>query len=135
MKDLSEYRSDGDTCTGSVRVRKLETEYIYVPYLNCGESYITKELHSKVVEDNPVVSSGDGLYATGGNYVFRGEVVNNYVKLENDLWRIVKITSDGSIMLINANGLRINQPWDDRYNSTREFTSGINNYSVSRMNI
>ena len=33
MKDLSEYTSADDTCTGTVQVQKMPTDYVYVPYL------------------------------------------------------------------------------------------------------
>ena len=36
MKDLSEYTSSDDTGTGTVQVQKMPSDYVYVPYLNCG---------------------------------------------------------------------------------------------------
>lgn len=51
------------------------------------------------------ISSGDeGLIEAtddyGTFYYFRGSVQNNYVSFANQLWRIVKINSDGSIKLV-----------------------------------
>ncbi len=133
MKDLSEYRNDGVVCTGTVQVENAGDEYLYVPYLNCGEDYYSVELYNKVVTDNPTTKSGDGLYSNGNAYVFRGENVNNYVKLGKSVWRIVKITSDGNVVLIHSTGIDFYQPWDDRYNEDRLYESGINTYSVSRI--
>lgn len=133
MKDFSQYISDGDTCKGSVLVEKMNSEYLYTPYLSCGDNYITVELYKKVVSDNSVVTSGYGLYSVGGGYVFRGETVNNYVKLGNSLWRIVKITSNNNLVLISSDGLPYSKPWDNRYNEVRRYESGINQYSASRM--
>ena len=133
MKELSSYRNDGVACTGSVQVEKDGTDYLYTPFLNCGESYYSEELYKKIVEDNPITTSGDGLYSNNNSYVFRGEKVNNYVQLENRLWRVVKITSDGNVVLINVDGLDIYQPWDNRYNEEYSYESGINKYEVSRM--
>ena len=116
MKDFSQYIPDGDTCKGSVLVEKINSEYLYTPYLSCGDNYITVELYKKVVSDNSVVTSGYGLYSVGGGYVFRGETVNNYVKLGNSLWRIVKITSNNNLVLISSDGLPYSKPWDNRYN-------------------
>ena len=56
-------------------------------------------LVKKIVNDDDIVTSGDGLYSRGGAYYFRGEYVNNYVKMDNSLWRIVKVTSDDNVVL------------------------------------
>ena len=131
MKDLSEYLGDETACGGVVQVQRAGNDYLYTPYLNCGETYITQELYKKVASET--VTSGDGLYASGNAYVFRGENVDNYVKLDKSLWRIVKINSDGSMALIHADGIMYTQPWDDRYNEEQYFEAGINQYSVSRV--
>ena len=132
MKDLSTYTGDV-TCSGKVVVENSDGEYLYTPYLNCGDVYTTYELYNKVFNDNEVVSSGDGLYHPGSNYVFRGEKVNNYVQLGNSLWRIVKINSNNNIVLISESGAKYTQPWDNRYNESRFYESGISDYSVSRI--
>lgn len=134
MNELSEYATvDGVVCTGTVTVQKEDDEYLYSPVLNCGDKYTSVLLSAKVINDNDVVSSGDGLYSRGGEYIFRGENVNNYVKLGKSLWRIVKIDSDESAILINEEGAGYTTPWDDRYNETKKYEAGINNYSVSRV--
>ena len=131
MKDLSKYTDA--ICTGTVKVEKSGSTYLYVPNLNCGESYASQELHEKVRDDNDIVSSGYGLYNKGGNYVFRGENVNNYVQLDNALWRIVKITSSDNVVLVMDEPLGTLLPWDDRYNQETSYNAGINNYSSSRI--
>lgn len=132
MKNLYEYTGEGVTCSATVQVEKIRSDYLYTPFLDCGESYSTTELYKAVLQ-NDVVSSGDGLYAYNGNYVFRGENVDNYVKLDKSLWRIVKITSDNNIVLISNEGINETKPWDDRYNETALYDSGINTYEVSRV--
>ena len=37
MKELSEYTQEGVVCSGTVQVEKTGTDYLYTPYLNCGE--------------------------------------------------------------------------------------------------
>lgn len=133
MKDLSEYLKEGDSCSGTVQVEKSGTEYLYTPFLNCGDNYSTVELYKKIVNEDDIVTAGDGLYSKGNGYYYRGEHVNNYVKLDNSLWRIVKVTNDDNIVLINEEGLEYTQPWDNRYNESRLYESGINTYSISRM--
>lgn len=133
MKDLSEYTKEGVTCTGKVVVKKSDSDYLYTPYLNCGEAYSTEELYKKLINDSNIVTSGYGLYSRNGSYVYRGEEVNNYVKLDKSLWRIVKITSNNNIVLINDTGYASGQNWDDRYNEVTKYSSGINSYSASRI--
>ena len=130
MKDLSEY---GVGCTGYVLVEKIGVNYVHTPYLSCGEDYATVELYKKVLNDNPVVNEGYGLYNMNNSGVFRGENVNNYVKLENGLWRIVKINSDNTVVLIHNEGLHYNQAWDDRYNESKMYNIGNNQYGNSRI--
>ena len=133
MKDLSNYPTKNSAaCTGSVKVEMIDDEYVYSPVLSCGE-YSTIALGSRVVEDNEIVNTGDGLYSRGGEYVFRGENVNNYVQLDESLWRIVKITSNDEIVLINDAGIGSSYVWDNRYNQETNYNTGINNYSVSRI--
>ncbi|MBR3210904.1 MAG: hypothetical protein IKF71_03080 [Bacilli bacterium] len=133
MNDLSSYRNDGEPCTGKVQVEKVGGEYVYTPFLNCGSNYNSVPLATKVQNDNPVTSSGEGLYSYNGNYVFRGEQVNNWVQLEENLWRIVKITPEGNVVLIHSTGIEYSQPWDDRYNEEMAYEAGLNKYSVSRI--
>jgi hypothetical protein len=47
MKELSEYTQEGVVCSGTVQVEKTGTDYLYTPYLNCGENYATVELYKK----------------------------------------------------------------------------------------
>ena len=135
MKDLSNYPTkDGVTCTGSVSVQMEDDEYIYNPILSCGDKYTSVSLSSKVVSNNEIVTSGDGLYFRSGEYVFRGENVNNYVQLDNTIWRIVKINNKDEVVLINQDGVGYGSVWDNRYNENKKYDAGINNYSVSRIN-
>ena len=131
MKDLSSYTSS--TCTGSVNVKKSSETYIYTPNLNCGDAYISAELADKIKDDNGIVSSGYGLYNKNGNYVFRGEKVNNYVQLDNALWRVVKITTSDNVVLVLNEPLAMTAPYDNRFNEKANYKSGINNYSASRI--
>lgn len=131
MKDLSKYTKA--ICTGTVKVQKAGSTYSYTPSLNCGESYVSRELADQIKNDNKVTTTGYGLYNMGGNYVFRGEKVNNYVQLENAVWRVVKITSSGNTVLILDEPLAMTAPYDNRFNTAANYKSGINNYSASRI--
>ena len=134
MNDLSEYRTkDGAVCTGSVKVEFDGDDYVYSPVLDCGEKYATVLLTNKILDNSEIVTTGDGLYSNGNEYVFRGENVNNYVMLDNNLWRIVKITANDEVVLVSQDGVGYTVSWDDRYNEQKGSSVGINNYRVSRI--
>lgn len=133
MKDLSEYVKSGVSCTGKVVVSKVGSEYFYTPNLDCGEYYSVTSLASKVVEDSPITTSGYGLYSMNGEKVFRGELVNNYVKLDKALWRIVKIDSSNNTLLIKESYASYGSSWDNRFNESIGYNAGINVYSNSRV--
>lgn len=133
MKPLEELVPEGSVCTGSVNVQHSSGTYLYTPKLNCGELYMTRELYRVVEDNNKNTSNGYGLYNKAGNKVFRGEVVNNYVQLDFRVWRIVKITSTGEMVLITDEYPSYGLPWDDRYNQSVDYASGINTYATSRI--
>ena len=134
MSDLSEYLPEGVMCTGSVTAAKVGTEYVYTPTLDCGEAYSNTPLVDKIMQDSPLTTSGYGLYSINNEKVFRGEDVNNYVQLEKSLWRIVKLSSDNSIILIKETKAGYaSVPWDDRHNIDVGYNVGKNDYSISRI--
>ena len=98
IKPLSELR-EGENCSGRVEVTKVGDNIIYTPYLECGAKYTTKELYQAVLEQK-TVTTGDGLYDLNGEKVYRGDAVNNYVSLDNAIYRIVKVTTDNKLLLI-----------------------------------
>lgn len=132
MKDLSEYTKDGVNCTANVRVEKYGKSYNYTPNLNCGDSYSSVTLAEKILGDNEKVTSGYGLYNIKGNYIFRGEIDDNYVSIDDILWRIVKVTSTNNVVLIADRGINNDEAWDNRYNEETKYESGKNTYSASR---
>lgn len=134
MKELSDMVKDGVSCTGKVIVTKNGAKYLYSSVLNCGDKYQSRKLADVVASDNPIVTSGDGLYVVGDVSKFKGEYINNYVKIDNKLWRIIDIDSEGYIRLIYADKpIEETYVWDDRYNIDRDENVGINNYDVSRI--
>ena len=135
MKDFSEYLGEDTKCdSGRVTVEKINDKFVYTPYLSCGKEYQTSELYAKVVDDKKIVASGDGLYNLNGEYVFRGTDVNNYIKLGNNMWRIVKVDSNNEMLLTRTDKEKtLSVVWDDRYNSTKGYNSGVNDFNVSRI--
>ncbi len=135
MKDFSEYLGEDTKCdSGRVTVEKINDKFVYTPYLSCGKEYQTSELYAKVVDDKKIVASGDGLYNLNGEYVFRGTDVNNYIKLGNNMWRIVKVDSNNEMLLTRTDKEKtLSVVWDDRYNSIKGYNSGVNDFNVSRI--
>ncbi len=73
-------------------------------------------LHNQVVADSPLVMSGDGLYFDQSRYVYKGNVDNNYVYYSGYYFRIVRINTDGTIVLItdkNVTSMVWNYPNND----------------------
>ncbi len=133
MKPLSEYAGEETNCDGSVTVEKTNSGYLYTPYLKCGEDYTTTELYNIVTSSDKITQSGYGLHSLNGYYVFRGEDVNNYIELDERVWRIVKIDRNGQMYLISQDEVGMSTDWDDRYNEDASYAAGINNYGSSRI--
>lgn len=131
MKSLDKLvKNKNDVCSGQVSVTKNDDNYYYSATLSCGDNYSTKKLKNVIVEN--AVTSGNGIYQVGENYIFKGDNVNNYVSFADKVWRILRINSDGSIRMIDTTR-RDSVSWDDRYNSEKEYNIGINDYNVSRI--
>ena len=134
MKELSKYLKNKDTkCSGHVIVRQQNSEYLYIPYLDCGEAYKTSTLKDYIIANQGIVESGDGLYTINNEYIYRGEYLNNYVSFAGQTWRILKIDVDGNIKLLQDE-TKLRNVWDNRYNVEAKSSVGINNYELSRIN-
>ena len=141
IKPLNELLVDGDSCFAEVNVYKNNNTYDYIPRLDCGDSYQTLELTQKILIDNPVTTTGSGLYQNDqGIYYFRGKVTNNYisfgkVKINNKekdiLWRILSIDANGNIQIISEVPFTSKTTYDNRYNIDVHKQSGYNDFSNS----
>ena len=86
MKSLSSYIKSGVNCSGKVLLENVDNEYVYTPYLDCGNSYQTTELFRKIVKDKGITNTDRGLYYVNDEYIFRGDVKDNYIMLGNTLY-------------------------------------------------
>ena len=141
LSDLSKHSKDGVSCSGKLYVSKNPVDYSYRVNLDCGDKYSTSSLKKAVMKN--LVTSGNGLYeevqANPNNstemqtvYVFKGENVNNYIKIGKTYFQIVKVYENGEIAIID-NGKVLRTVWDDRFNIETNDNKGVNNYSVSRV--
>ena len=88
----------------------------------------------QILEDVPIVSSGDGLYKDEyeeGRYIYKGKNVNNYITFNNETWRIVSIEPDKTIKIMKEASIG-NMEWDslnlnnwNRPATLNEYLNGI----------
>ena len=71
---------------------------IYNPKNEQGE--VLLNLPTKIIDDNQIVETGAGLYLVNGNYIYKGQEVDNYILINNILFRILRINSDKTIDLV-----------------------------------
>jgi len=133
LKPFSEMVDKDVQCTGYVKIYKNDDIYSYFPFLNCGQEYKSTKLSDKIIEENLAQTGESGLYKENNEYIFRGEYVNNYVKFDNETWRILKINDDRSIKMMLIAKKPEKKVWDDRYNVERNSDSGKNDFAVSRI--
>lgn len=124
IDEIIDPNDSSNSCTGYVEVTKVGKDYSYLPFLTCKGNYEPKYLNEKLKETK-LDEYGNGLYEMEGEYVFRGDDVKNYVSFNNQIWRIVKIDSEGDIKLVLGAPLEDTYPWDEAYNSAEDDTVGI----------
>ena len=62
------------------------------------------------------VTSGDGIYKDeyeSGRCVYRGENPNNYIRFNNELWRIISKEADGAYKIVRNEVLPEDMPFDN----------------------
>ena len=124
LDEVTDPQNKKQTCSGHVEVTKVGEEYSYIPFLTCKGNYEPKYL-TDIVKESKTDEYGNGVYEMNGEYIYRGDDVNNYVKFNDQLWRIVKVDSEGDIKLVLATKLEDTYYWDDAYNSEKDDNVGI----------
>lgn len=124
LKEVKDPNNKDQDCSGYVEVTKVGKEYSYIPFLVCKGNYEPKYL-TDIVKESKQDEYGNGVYEMNGEYIYRGDDVKNYVSFNNQLWRIVKIDSEGDIKLVLANYINESYTWDDAYNSEKKASVGI----------
>ena len=85
-----------------------------------------KYLSEKITSGNQLVNEGDGLYLDEASktFYFKGVNVNNYLYYSGNMWRIIKVNKDDSIVLI------LNQPITSiTYGTNSQYqTSSVHSY-------
>lgn len=98
-------------CVAVYGTRFLKYYKIFNPKSENGQSLTL--LTTAIGKNSPVVYEGNGLYMTGGEYVYKGRDVNNYIVYSNMLWRIIKTNTDGTIDIVLDEYIN-SLPWANR---------------------
>lgn len=136
IKELHALDDSNVTCSGYVEIIKNDetNSYRYNPYIRCGNYYETTKFANYLINKG-VVTSGEGLYIINNEYIYKGDNPNNYIKIGDNTYRILRITEDGNLKLISTKSTSNSYIYDDRYNSDIEEYYGINDYSLSRIKV
>lgn len=118
-------------CEGEVRITNINGDYRYATTLDCGKTYKTQTLTDYIDENVNIVTNSNGLYEMNNSLVYRGDSVDNYLKLNGKTYRIVKFVDGHPVIIFTDNSESVQ--WDNRYNINNDSDSGINDYEVSRM--
>lgn len=124
---ITEITKTGKNCDGKVTIVNNNGKYLYMPYLDCDDDYSTRTLFNVLTSDDNIVTEGNGLYETGAEYIFKGDNINNYVKIGDFTFRIIRINEDDNIRMIDVKR-RSSSVWDDRYNIEQDRDVGINDF-------
>lgn len=74
--------------------------YYYMKFNKKSSNSASAEVLANTIQKQGIVSKGDGLYNNSGELVFKGTDVDNYLLYSNIMWRIVKVNTDNSVVLV-----------------------------------
>lgn len=132
MKKINDLvKDENNNCEGQVTVTNINGNYRYNPILDCGNKYQTTKFIDYINKNVSTTETGNGLYNLNNELVYRGDNVNNYIKLSNKTYRIVKFKDEYTVLILTEK--LENYSWDDRYNIEKNSNLGINDYPVSRI--
>lgn len=131
LDEFKDPKDSSNDCSGYVEVTKVDEEYSYLPFLTCKGNYEPEYLYEKV-KNSGQDEIGNGVYDMNGEFVYRGDDVDNYVKFENLLWRIVKVDTSNDVKLVLVTELEEKYPWDTAYNASKKNSVGnTTNYLIT----
>ena len=85
-------------CCGYYGRRLIKYYKIYNPKNEEGEVLLS--LASTITDSSNVVESRAGLYLINGNYIYKGEYVNNYLLVDDIVFRILRVNGDKTIDIV-----------------------------------
>ena len=85
---------------------------------------------NSILNSVPIVTSGDGLYKDEyeeGRYFYKGKNPSNYIKFNNELWRIISLESDGTMKIMKPSRIILSS-WDAFDSNNWAKPAGLNTY-------
>lgn len=76
-----------------------------------------------IKSESGIAYDTDGLYLAGADYIFKGNVENNYVSYSDKIWRVSKIYANGAVKLILDKDATL-----EYYNNVNYQESDVYNY-------
>ncbi len=110
---------------------------VFNPKTETGEKVET--LSATIRKDSPVIADGDGLYIHNGDFVFKGEKVNNYVSYNDKIWRVLQVYRSGLVKMVldtpltNLDYGETNTTYDK--SKIYEFIKNENNLKINTNNL
>lgn len=140
LKPFSSLKKE-DSCEGKVTIVNLERQKGYRANVNCKKEK-NKYLKDEIMKDlkNDPDSMEPGLYrlstssrsGRGSGYYYRGKVINNYLKIGVNNYRIVGIDAGERIKIIKNNAIQPTN-YDSTYNKLTEGNTGFNEFKISNI--
>ncbi|MCI9585304.1 MAG: hypothetical protein HFH45_01555 [Bacilli bacterium] len=105
-------------------------------HLNIAAKGNIKEMIAAKYLKKQVITSGDGLYEDiyeEGRYTYKGANPNNYIKFNDEMWRIMSVENNNTLKIIRNEHITI-QSWDqvgNRNNTVDTYCQETNNYGCN----
>lgn len=116
-----------------IKIRKIEDSEEYFNTTILKNNKINNQTITKVGEE--IATTNEGLIEDaddyGLTYYFRGTVENNYVRLADMLWRIVRINGDGTVKLIFNNSVTDLAKYNENITKYEDFSTTDINKSLN----
>ena len=84
---------------------------------------------AEILEEVPIVTSGDGLYKDEyeDRYFYKGANPNNYITFNNETWRIISIENDDTIKVMRNESIG-DIEWDSSITNNWAYPASLNTY-------
>lgn len=125
LEEIKDPNDNSKTCQGNVKIKKVDNDYVYTPFLKCEGNYEPEYL-SEIVKKSKVDEYGNGVYLLNNEYVYRGDYVDNYVMFASKLWRIIMVDSNDDIELVLNDRTKEKYTWDTSFNVIEQKDIGVN---------
>lgn len=114
--------------------RFLKYYKIYNPKSDSGKNLML--LTTAIGKNSTLVYEGDGLYMSGGDYIYKGDNVKNYLRFSNLTWRIIKSNNDGTVDLVLDDYINTLY-WDPQYKKYIEsdVSKYLNEYFINYLDL